>query len=44
MAEQHPSVAQSAAMPKWLVRLIVGKLVLVVAIVIGVLWYAGILG
>jgi len=39
-AAPHPS----AAMPRWLFRLIAGKLVLIVAVVVAVLWYAGIFG
>ncbi len=39
-ATPHPS----AAMPKWLILAIASKLVLVVAVVIAVLWYAGIIG
>lgn len=40
MTERPPQ----AGMPKWLLYGLIGKLVLVVAVVLGVLWYTGLLG
>ncbi|MCG6857303.1 MAG: hypothetical protein LJE67_04475 [Salaquimonas sp.] len=39
-----PTPHPSAGMPNWLFWAIAGKLILVVAVVIAVLWYAGIVG
>ena len=41
---ERPMPHPSAAMPRWLIWAIASKLVLVVAVVIAVLWYAGIFG
>lgn len=36
--------APQAGMPKWLLYGLIGKLFLIAAIVLGVLWYTGALG
>jgi len=36
--------APQTGMPKWLLYGLIGKLVLIVAIILGVLWYTCILG
>lgn len=44
MTEPRPAPRPGTQMPKWLLYGLIGKGVLVVAIVLAVLWYAGVLG
>jgi len=42
--EQFPEPNPNAGMPKWLIYGFAVKLVLVVAITVGVMWWAGVFG